>query len=77
MAAVHKALTPPLYSLFLGTQTQEADAAAAGGGGKPKAQAARLKKELRTIPRLVFLVEEWERHLVALGKVRGVTAVTR
>ncbi len=36
-----------------------------------KGSAARIRKELQSIPRLVFLVEEWEKQLVALGKASG------
>lgn len=36
-----------------------------------KGASARIKRELQHIPRLVFLVEEWEKQLVAAGKAGG------
>lgn len=56
VAAVHKSLTPAVYRLLAADAVAAGDMAAGGGGGgtaaKPKAQAARLKKELRNVPQV-------------------------
>jgi hypothetical protein len=64
--ANHARLPPRL----LGCRPQEVTAEGRKGS------AARIRKELQNIPRLVFLVEEWEKQLVALGKASGWPAPT-
>jgi len=63
--AVHTALTPQMYALLSQATGGELQA-----GRSARALAARLRKEARAVPDLVYVVEAWERQLLLLGKAR-------
>ncbi|KAG1680601.1 hypothetical protein FOA52_015050 [Chlamydomonas sp. UWO 241] len=81
IGAVNRELSPGVYSLI--EDLEEVDGGKGGGadgegeGNGAKGKGARLKrarairKQVKSIPALVFQIESWEKQLGALGKATG------
>eukprot|EP00877_Chromochloris_zofingiensis_P001462 jgi/Chrzof1/11316/Cz05g32070.t1 len=60
VADVHKQLTPPVYNFISDTQEIARDSR--------RDTLSKIKRDARSIPQLVFQIEEWEKQLVLVGR---------
>ncbi|GAX81293.1 hypothetical protein CEUSTIGMA_g8725.t1 [Chlamydomonas eustigma] len=66
VSRVNQSLTPPVYSCILETQAVTAEELQ-----NTRKATARIKKEKKSIPLLIFQVESWEKHVLTLSKYSG------